>query len=131
MKFEQEYLKRGYHNNRLYIVWFRTVYQIHYSEAQRCCYTQEIYYCGKNESAMPLLKRGRYKNLSACEVNSLLDKELLKDDSIVFMSDKHAVSHLSEDDFFWIYNRKYYNFAGYAETLEGAKKKIEELEEKA
>lgn len=131
MKFEQEYLERGYHNNRLYIVQFRTVYQIHYSEAQRCYYTQEIYYCGKNESAVPLLKRGRFKNLSACEVNSLLDKELLNDDSIVFRSEKHAISHLSEEDYFWIYNRERYNFAGYAETLEGAKQKIEELEKNA
>lgn len=131
MKFEQEYLKRGYHNNRLYIVRFRTVYQIHYSEAQRCYYTQEIYYYGKNESAVPLLKRGHFKNLSACEVNSLLDKELLSDDSIVFRSDKYAVSHLSEEDYFWIYSRKNYNFAGYAETLEGAKEKIAELEKNA
>ncbi len=130
--FPQELLEKGYNSARYYIVSFRTVYQIYYSEAQRCYYTHEIYYSGKNESAVPLTKRGQVFLRCAGEVNSLINKELLKDESTVYLSDKYAVCEVARDsDIYKIYERSKYDITAFAKTLEGVKEKIRELEKNA
>lgn len=65
----QEAYERG-----LYIVAFRRVYQIFYSNAQGRYYGQQVYY---SPAALPLTKRGRYIAISGPEVNRLIGHELL------------------------------------------------------
>ena len=58
----------------LYIVAFRRVYQVFYSQAQRQYYGQQVYY---SSAAVPLTRRGRYIAITGGEVNRLIGHDLL------------------------------------------------------
>ena len=67
-----------YYSGEKYIVTFSRIYQIHYSQAQRRFYGQEIF------RAMPgpgnnYARRGRFYAFTAEKVNSLLGFKLLQE----------------------------------------------------
>ena len=55
-----------------YLVTYKTVYQIHFSQAQGWHYATPVY-----SSTVPLAKRGRFHLLTGKEINTLIGHDLL------------------------------------------------------
>ena len=66
-----------YNSGRKYLVTYTRIYQIHYSQAQRRFYGQEIF---RAKPGCNYARRGRFYAFTAKEVNDLIDFKLLNEE---------------------------------------------------
>ena len=66
-----------YYSGRKYLVTYTRIYQIHYSQAQRRFYGQEI---SRAKPGCNYARRGRFHAYTAKDVNNLLDFKLLNEE---------------------------------------------------
>lgn len=67
-----------YYESGLYLVMYTKVYQLFYTAASRQYYGQMVFHLPREKGQPGLVKRGRYKAMTAEQVNRLIGFDLLR-----------------------------------------------------
>lgn len=80
IEFTRSELDNYYNTNRIFVIKYRTVYQLFYTTNYNGYYLTPIYYKQKMDKYdLPLTKRGRFVVFNAKETNRLLGFDLVRD----------------------------------------------------